>query len=379
MKRAPGLTYFHDKKFNFKEIFNAETGFYLRTGVLKKEMHGPKDIDTGVDPFMRSAPSLVDIGVMGRCVHGADGLCIRSGVQCYQDGLHVKEKNMSLEDFKTIVRQIKGRAFQCALGGRGDPNKHDHFEEILSYCRQNHIVPNYTTSGLDITDKEIEFTRKYCGAAAISFYGYKHTFEALDKFIKGGVRTNIHYVLSNNSIDQAIDMLENNGFPENINAVIFLLHKPVGLGSQSNVLEPGDGRTQRFFKLTTSKKYAFKTGFDSCCVPGLLNYADKVDPRTIEPCEGARFSCYITPDMKMTPCSFDQAMNYSVDLREYTIEDAWNSERFEAFRSFLNYSCPSCDQRNECMGGCPLTPEISLCLKEDRVQRRKEMKNENAI
>ncbi len=379
MKRVPGLTYFHDKKYKFKEIFNSETGFYLRTGVLRKEMDNQKDIDTGVDPFMRSMPSLVDIGIMGRCIHGAGGLCVESGVQCYQDGLNVKEKNMSLEDFKNIIRQLKGVSFQCALGGRGDPDKHEHFEEILRYCRQNHIVPNYTTSGHGITDKDVELTSKFCGAAAISFYGHKHTFEALDRFIQGGVRTNIHYVLSNNSIEEAIAMLENNRFPGGVNAVIFLLHKPVGLGRRGNVLDPRDRRVREFFELTTCRKYPFKTGFDSCCVPGLLNFADKVDPRTIEPCEGGRFSCYISPDMKMTTCSFDQAMNYSVDLRKYTIAEAWNSEPFEAFRSFLKNSCPSCIQRNECMGGCPLTPGIALCLKEDRVQRQKEMKNENTI
>jgi hypothetical protein len=91
---------------------------------------------------------------------------------------------------------------------------------IKCYCRENSIVPNYTTSGLDLTDKEIRATAKYVGAVAVSFYQHKHTFEALNKFIDHGVKTNIHYVLSKNSIAEAIDRLKNERFPENINAVI---------------------------------------------------------------------------------------------------------------------------------------------------------------
>jgi len=354
---------YHDKQYNFKEMFNPKTGFYLRTDILKQDLQSKKYINTGIDPFMRSMPALIDIGIMGECLHGRRRLCVSSGIECYQDGLNIKQNNMSLPDFKRIIDEIKGSALQCALGGRGDPNKHEHFEEILCYCRENSIVPNYTTSGLDLTDKEIRATVKYVGAVAVSFYRHKHTFEAINKFIDQGVKTNIHYVLSKSSIAEAIDRLKNERFPENINAVIFLLHKPVGLGTQGNVLSPDDKNLKPFFSMINSVKFPFKIGFDSCSVAGLLNYAKQIDRKTLDPCEGGRFSCYIGPDMKMTPCSFDQKMKYSVDLKEKMIKDAWNSQAFELFRSALKYSCPECSDRNDCMGGCPLTPEVTLCEK----------------
>ena len=34
----------------------------------------------------------------------------------------------------------------------------------------NGIVPNLTTSGIDMSDVEIELMKKYCGAVAISMY-----------------------------------------------------------------------------------------------------------------------------------------------------------------------------------------------------------------
>ena len=128
-----------------------------------------------------------------------------------------------------------------------------------------------------------------------------HTYQAIDKFIKRGVKTNIHYVLSDGSIDEAIERLQDDAFPKGINAVIFLLHKPVGSGKKKNVLCLADKRIRIFFGGVQNRKFPFKTGFDSCSVPGILNYMDKINRISIEACEGARFSCYISPDMKMTP------------------------------------------------------------------------------
>lgn len=65
--------------------------------------------------------------------------------------------------------------------------------------------------------------------------------------VSAGVTTNIHYVLGRNSIDEAIEHLQQEDFPDGINAVIFLLHKPVGLGTQTNVLSPDDERVKEFF------------------------------------------------------------------------------------------------------------------------------------
>ena len=47
-----------DKKNKFVSMFNPNTGFYMRSGVIENGK------DTGVDPFMTSFPELLDIGVM---------------------------------------------------------------------------------------------------------------------------------------------------------------------------------------------------------------------------------------------------------------------------------------------------------------------------
>lgn len=105
-------TLIHDKKYNFKYMFDTETGAYLRTGILDE--HGK---DTGVDPFMGSFPHLIDVGIMGHCIHGKTGLCVKAGIGCYQSGLLIEKPNMRYEDFESIVEQCKDKVNQFALGG----------------------------------------------------------------------------------------------------------------------------------------------------------------------------------------------------------------------------------------------------------------------
>jgi len=351
-----------DKEHRFVSMFNTETGFYMRSGILDK--HGK---DTGEDPFMASFPELIDVGVMGWCRHGKSGLCIKSGVQCYQNGLETKQPNMTLENFKRIVDECKGKCYQLALGGRGDVDQHENFKEILEYCRENNIVPNFTSSGLGFNEEIVNLCKEFCGAVAISFYRQPHTYRAIQMLLDAGVKTNIHYVLGNNSIDEAIRRLEDNDFPKGINAVIFLLHKPVGLGQESNVLSPMADKVHRFFELIDKGQYDFKIGFDSCTVPALINFTHRINPYSFDTCEGARWSMYITSDMKALPCSFDnQDLRWAYDISNDTIQSAWDSEQFDDFRNHFRKSCPKCKRRNECMGGCPIVNQVVLCDKKER-------------
>ena len=84
-----------DRKYHFVSAFDTETGAYVRTGILDETGK-----DTGIDPFMASFPHLIDVGVMGHCIHGKTGLCVKAGIGCYQSGLLVEQPSMSVEDFR---------------------------------------------------------------------------------------------------------------------------------------------------------------------------------------------------------------------------------------------------------------------------------------
>ena len=80
--------------------------------------------------------------------------------------------------------------FMFALGGRGDPDQHEYFLEILQICQKEGIVPNFTTSGLGMTDEIAKICEKYCGAVAVSWYRSVYTTRAICSLVKAGVKTN---------------------------------------------------------------------------------------------------------------------------------------------------------------------------------------------
>lgn len=258
----------------------------------------------------------------------------------------------------------------CALGGAGDPDTHEHFEEILKLCKKYKVVPNFTTSGIAFTKEKAKLCKKYCGAVAVSEHNADYTERAINLLLNAGVKTNIHYVLSNKTIDDAIDRLKNDSFHKGINAVIFLLYKPIGLGKEENMLATDNPKVKEFFSLIGNNKCSHKIGFDSCSCPGIINYSNNVNLMSIDYCEGGRYSAYIDANMNMMPCSFaNQNPEWYTNLRLYTIQEAWNNDIFNKFRYSLSNSCKSCTQREFCAGGCPLMRNIVLCNSENKDQK----------
>jgi len=347
-----------DDVYRYAVIFDPKTGQGARSNTFNHQGQ-----DTGIDPIRGSFPELLDIGIMGSCDHGKSGLCLASGVQCYQKGGELEEAHMSFETFSKIIDQAQNKTFQVALGGRGDPDQHPDILKILAYAHHHGVTPNFTTSGFGLTEDLLPAIKQYCGAVAVSWYRNTYTLKAIKLLTEQGIKTNIHYVLSKASIDEAIELIENDGWPQGINRIIFLLHKPVGFGQMDQVLSIHDSKVKHFFSLFDQAEIANKAGFDSCCVPAILNLTTKINPLCIEPCEAGRFSAYITSDNKLVPCSFEKDERFAVSLEEMTIQEAWESEPFERFRAKQDHKCLACTQRMSCLAGCPIVPQITLCEK----------------
>lgn len=92
----------HDKKYHFKSAFDTKTGAYMRTSILDENGK-----DTGVDPFMASYPHLIDVGIMGHCIHGKTGLCAKAGIGCYQSGMLVQQPKHDLRRLSMDCRAVQ--------------------------------------------------------------------------------------------------------------------------------------------------------------------------------------------------------------------------------------------------------------------------------
>ena len=344
-----------DEKYGFYELFNERNGTLLRS-----DIHGK-------DPIMRSFPELLDVGVMGHCDHGE--LCSAAGIDCYQRGTIVQKPNMSISDFEAIVRQASGKTFQIALGGAGDPNKHPDFERLLKICRKYRIVPNITTSGFDLSDEEIKAIKEYCGAVAVSWYSRlvcgresnTNSIETVNRLATHECNTNIHFVLSSDTLDEAIIRLQSNLFPPGVNAVVFLLYKPVGFGRPEKVIRASDIRLNSFFHAVL-QKHPFRIGFDTCFTPAIASRGNVFSPISIDSCEAALFSMYIDSELKCYPCSFGIWNEPNPDsLKNKTIREVWNGEQFSKFRKKKKQKCVGCSVANICRFGCQLGLEIDVC------------------
>ena len=344
-----------DEAYKYYYCFDSSSGFYYRSNIIKN------GVVTQEEPYMSSFPHLIDVGVMGTCKTGVLGLCNTSGIQCYQNGGIIKKPNMSVIDFERICKECTGKTFQFAFGGRGDPDTHEFFEDLLKCSVNNSIVPNLTSSGVFLNDETVTLCKKYCGAVAISWHKSKYTYKSIEALIKAGVKTNVHFVLKASSIKDAVELLKNNMFPKGINAVIFLLHKPAGQGIPSQVISIHNPYLNEFYDLVKKHDASkYKIGFDSCSVPGLITHLD-TSYSSLDACEAGRFSCYIDSELNMTPCSFDVKQKYSQSLINSTIEEVWNSEEFSNFRNKALTSCSSCKYKSVCIGGCQLFDSINLC------------------
>lgn len=106
------------------------------------------------------------------------------------------------------------KMFQVALGGTSEPTIHPDFTKFLQTVYETRVVPNYTTNGILLSDKDkaaeiLEATRNFCGGVAVSF-GNKNLRGLAGKAVRnlleyGDCKVMIHEIISDKaSVD---DML----------------------------------------------------------------------------------------------------------------------------------------------------------------------------
>lgn len=340
----------HFEGYNF--VGNPTTGVTFRWGMTFNE-----------DPYMTPWPELVDISISNYCENNCN--------YCYRQSSE-HGQIMSFEDYKFVLEQLSnkkyGTVFQVALGG-GEPLLHPDFNRIIELTREYGIVPNYTTSGKYFNQENIKATREFCGAVAISWDPYRDvTLEELSKMGEllktNSIRSNIHFVVSDSTIDAATDIL--NGKMDKIlkdfNAVIFLTYKPVGRAKNTEVIKSAV-KLKKFLKMVDNPVTKLKIGFDACFVPVLIKNS-QIDVDFVDSCECGFFSLYIDEKLNVTPCSFCNDDQRSYNLKQVDLEGIWQ-EKFSDYRTFVTENskqhCRECEKKLECRGKCPFFDEIFLC------------------
>lgn len=114
------------------------------------------------------------------------------------------------------------------------------------------------------------------------------------------------------------------------------------------------------FMIITSIDCNWKYGFDTCQSPAIYKFAPGVAIESIEFCEAARFSMYINSRCIAFPCSFGIGDDtFSVNLKQHSLQEAWESESFAKFREKQTKVCANCT--TGICRSCGLELGLNLC------------------
>lgn len=330
-------------------LFDRQYGYFLRIG------------QTESSPFFNvETPELLDISITNYCERGCN-FCYRSSSK--------SGKHMDITEYYKLVKEAHQLGvLQIALGG-GNPNQHPNFIEILEVTRKYSIIPSYTTNGQGMTEEIYQATKEYCGALAVSWYPpYTDAIKVINKCNELSIKINIHFMLNQNTIQEAILLLKNKTLLEKINAIIFLNYKPIH--SSANLCLRNDDSLLEFLSQIKEATIC-KIGFDSCMISYLTPLVESLKPETLDFCEAARFSAFISEESVMYPCSFmcDTPIE-GIDLKKTSIKDAWRKgEIFQKTRKLLKIpsiqafpitQCNNCRNYEFCHGGCQFF-DINMC------------------
>jgi MoaA/NifB/PqqE/SkfB family radical SAM enzyme len=346
------IGYDYNYIFLKKSMFGCNAGFFQRWG--NKIEDNPN--------FSPIGPEILDIEIS---VNGCQNACSF----CYKNNKNIPATNMSLDTFKSIIDKFPRTLTQVAFGITGVQTNPD-FIPMMEYCRSIGVVPNFTLSGIDLTDELADKLAKVSGALACSAYQTDKNvcYDTVKKFTDRGMsQVNIHLMVSQETLEFAKEVINDRVTDprlSKLHAIVFLGVKPKGR-AKGHFHTLTQEQYEDLIRYTMDKNFNF--GFDSCSAPKFEASVKNInlDPQIIdkmiessEPCESSLFSSYINTHGEYWHCSFaeEQEGQEFVDVIQAKdfIADVWYSEPVKRFRQKSIQS-----MHNGCRQ-CTVYPEINI-------------------
>ncbi len=308
------------------------------------------------DPqFSPVGPEILDIEIS---VNGCPNNCNF----CYKGNTPKPATNMSFETFKAIIDKFPKTLTQVAFGITGVQTNPD-FIRMMEYCREIGVIPNFTLSGIDLTDEIAERCSQLVGAVAVSAYqsDKQICYDTVQKFVNLGIKqTNIHLMVSQETLPFVYEVLNDRMSDprlQNMNAIVFLGVKPKGRAETgyNSLTMP---QYQELIKFCFDHNLSI--GFDSCSAPKFeaaikdesFDITQQQKDRLIqcsESCESSAFSSYINVLGEYWHCSFSEGEGDWKPINVLEAEsflDVWYSPEAKRFREKLlsseNDGCRRC-------------------------------------
>lgn len=332
------------KSANYHSYFNKETGLFVRYGATKEE-----------DPEMcEIGPEILDMEIS---VNGCPNAC----PFCYKSNQNSEPTNMSFETCKAIIDKMPPTLTQIAFGITGVQTNPD-FLRMMKYAREKGIIPNFTLSGIDLTEGLADEIAKVIGGCAVSAYQTDKDmcYDTVKMFTDRGIeQTNIHLMTSKETLPFVYEVLSDRLTDPRLagmKAIIFLGVKPKGRAA-GRYTPISQDEFDSILQYCWDHKIAI--GFDSCTAPkyedsikhsGLSEEEKKAHIQHSESCESSLFSLYINVHGEVWPCSFteNEPGQEPIDViaADDFVRDVWYNPALVKFRNRLlatsKDGCRSC-------------------------------------
>lgn len=151
-------------------------------------------------------PEFFDLSPGNKCSGG----CTYCYAGALKRGVHYTRLAHKVDEFFGRMT-LNQRPFQVAIGGEQEPLENPEFWEMCQRLRELQIIPNYTTNGMFVNDRNIELTLKWSGGVAVTLHPHLEKFwrRALSRFAEAKVKLNVHTIISDEaSVDMTARLYE---------------------------------------------------------------------------------------------------------------------------------------------------------------------------
>lgn len=309
-----------------------------------------------------SAPTEVHMACTNACNAGCP--------HCYMDSGTRDRAEMDTATFKQAIDVLAGMGvFHVALGG-GEALLREDLFELAVHARHVGLVPNLTTSGLDLTERQAEQMTVFgqvnlsldgVGPISAGFRGRdisRQVDRAVDLLLAAGVATGFNCVLGRPNFD-GLDDLFQYAAAKGVNEVEVLRYKPVGR-TVSDAYAANRTTFDQNVRLLPmlqdfSARHAVTAKIDCSFVPMLCYHnppRDLLRATATYGCEAGNVLVGIRSDGQASGCSFLPPTGLSV----FDLAAAWTTtphfDRWRTWPANAAEPCKSCDYLDICKGGC---------------------------
>ena len=336
--------------------------------LMRRLGHSGSDLwNSGASDFQPylTAPVEVHWAVTNRCSRGCAG--------CYMDARPDSSGELSTDELKaslTLLRDLG--VFHVALGG-GEAFERPDFPEIVSFCRSLGLIPNLTTNGLSLGDREIEVCG-LLGQVNVSCDGVGQHYgingrngsfarmnDAVRRMKKAGVQVGLNCVVSRRNFPR-LGELVSYAADAGLNEVEFLKLKPSGRGrhgyEESAMTQP---MIRGFYPLILAipRPGSLELKIDCSFIPALVYHRppkEDLERLAVNGCEGGNILLSVSSSGVFSGCScVANGKGESV----FDLRDLWHSsDHLNLFRDLTvraSEPCRSCAYLSVCRCGCRAT------------------------